>query len=122
MKKIYNTDININNLESEVELFGWVAKKRNLGGLIFVDLRDKSGIIQLVFNPDFKDYDLANNLKNEYVIKVCGKVVKRESTNPNLKTGEIEVLVSNLEILNESEEIPFVLTDDTTALEDTFKT
>ncbi len=119
MKKVYNTDISIKDLEKEVELYGWVAKKRNLGGLIFIDLRDNTGIVQLVFNPEFKDYDAASNLKNEYVIRVKGSVSKRESANERLKTGEIEVIVSELEVLNTSEEIPFVLTDDTTALEDT---
>ena len=119
MKQIQNTDITIKNVGEEVELYGWVLKTRNLGGLIFVDLRDRSGIIQLVFHPDFKEYEEATNLKNEYVIRVKGKVEKRENANKNLKTGEIEVIVSELERLNISKEIPFLLTEDTTALEDT---
>lgn len=119
MKQIQNTDITIKNVGEEVELYGWVLKTRNLGGLIFVDLRDRSGIIQLVFHPEFKDYEEASNLKNEYVIRVKGTVEKRENANKNLKTGEIEVIVSEFERLNTSKEIPFLLTDDTTALEDT---
>lgn len=118
MKK-NNTDFNINNVDEVVTLYGWVSKKRNLGGLIFVDLRDRSGIIQLVINPDTTCYEIAESLKNEYVIKAKGKVIKRQSVNSNLKTGEIEVVVDELEILNTSKEIPFSITDDTTALEDT---
>lgn len=119
MKQIQNTDITIKNVGEEVELYGWVLKTRNLGGLIFIDLRDRSGIIQLVFHPEFKDYELASTLRNEYVIRIKGTVEKRENANKNLKTGEIEVIVSELERLNTSKEIPFLLTDDTTALEDT---
>ena len=118
MKK-NNTSYNINNIDEEVELYGWVSKSRNLGGLIFIDLRDRSGIIQLVVNPNNKDYEKATTLRNEYVIKVKGVIKKRESVNSNLKTGEIEVVVNDLEILNTSKEIPFMITDNTTALEDT---
>lgn len=118
MKK-NNTDFNIKNVDEIVTLYGWVSKKRNLGGLIFIDLRDRSGIIQLVVNPDTTCYGVAESLKNEYVIKITGKVVKRENANNNLKTGEIEVIVNELEILNTAKEIPFSITDDTTALEDT---
>ena len=118
MKK-NNTDFNIKNINEIVTLYGWVSKKRNLGGLIFIDLRDRSGIIQLVVNPDTPCYSIAESLKNEYVIKVTGKIVKRENVNNNLKTGEIEVTVDELEILNTAKEIPFSITDDTTALEDT---
>ena len=119
MKKLQNTDVNIEMLNKEVELYGWVNKKRNLGGLIFIDLRDKSGIIQVIVNPNNANYELASTLKNEYVIKVHGKVTKREKANPNLKTGEIEIEATNLEIINTSIETPFEINDNTTALEDT---
>lgn len=119
MKKMENTDITIKNVNEEVELYGWVLKIRNLGGLLFVDLRDRSGIIQLVFHPDFKDYEKASSLKSEYVIHVKGTVCKREVANKNLKTGEIEVVVDHLDLINTSKEIPFALTEDTTALEET---
>ncbi len=119
MKKIKNAEISIKNIGEEVELYGWVFKSRNLGGLIFIDLRDRSGIIQLVFDPDFKEYEQASNLKSEYVIQIKGIVRKRETINPNLKTGEVEVFVHELTLLNKSKEIPFLLTEDTTALEDT---
>ena len=119
MKQIFNTEVNINNVGETLEFLGWVSKVRNLGGLIFIDLRDRSGIIQLVVNPENEYYDIANNIKNEYVIKASGIIVKRDSVNPNIPTGEIEVNVSYLEILSKSKEIPFQITDNTTALEDT---
>ena len=119
MKKTHNNNFNINNVGEVVELYGWVMKKRNLGGLVFIDLRDRSGIIQLVVRPENKNYDKASELKNEYVIKAIGKIVKRESINKNIDTGEIEVEVDELEVLNTSREIPFELKNDTTAIEDT---
>ena len=119
MKLNNNGSFNIKNVGQVVTLYGWVAKKRNLGGLIFIDLRDRSGIIQLVIKPENNCYSLALNLKNEYVIKVVGKITERESKNLNLATGEIEVIVDNLEVLNTSIDIPFSITDDTTALEET---
>ena len=114
-----SVDYNINNVGDVVTLNGWVAKVRNLGGVIFIDLRDRSGIMQLVIKPESPIYDLANTLHNEYVISIKGKIVKRESVNKNIPTGEIEVEVCDLKLLNKSLEIPFALTDDTTALEDT---
>ena len=119
MKITNNNNFNINNVGENVTLYGWVAKKRNLGGLIFIDLRDRSGIIQLVVKPENKFYKIAETLKSEYVIKVEGVITERESKNNNIDTGEIEVIVNNLEILNTSIELPFTITDDTTALEDT---
>ena len=118
MKVNNNTDFNIKNVGEIVTLYGWVAKKRNLGGLIFIDLRDRSGIIQLVVKPDNKYYDLSESLKNEYVIKVVGNITERESKNKNLLTGDIEVIIDELEVLNTSIDLPFNL-NDTTALEDT---
>ena len=119
MKKFNNGEFNIKNVGEEVELFGWVQKKRNLGGLIFIDLRDKSGIIQIVVRPEQEFYDLASSFKNESVIRVVGKIVERESKNKNIPTGEVEVAVSELELLTTSEDIPFEIVDDTKALEDT---
>ena len=110
---------NIKNVGEEVTLYGWVAKVRNLGGLVFIDLRNRVGIMQVVVRPENKYYDVALSLKNEYVIKVEGKIVERESKNSKLETGEIEVDVNKLELINKSKEIPFMITDDTTALEDT---
>ena len=119
MEKVYNTTINMKSLGQTVTLEGWVQKKRDLGGLIFIDLRDRSGLIQLVINPQNKFYELANTLKSEYIIKVVGKVVERTSKNPHLETGDIEIEVENLEILNTCLELPFTIEDNTNALEDT---
>ena len=116
--KINNTSIGLKNVSEEVTLYGWVNKKRNLGGLIFIDLRDRSGIIQLTVNPDSDVYKIASTLKNEYVIKVTGKVIERQNKNKNLKTGDIEVLVDRIDILNRSDDLPFDL-NNVTALEDT---
>ena len=110
---------NINNVGEEVEVNGWVSKIRNLGGLVFIDLRNRVGIIQAVVKPENKYYEIASNLKNEYVIKVSGKIVERENKNSNMETGDIEIDVNYLELINKSKEIPFMITNDTTALEDT---
>jgi len=119
MKKHKNTEFNIQNVGESVVLEGWVAKKRNLGGLIFIDLRDRSGIIQLVVRPEEKDYDLASSLKTESVIRVEGKIVERESKNLKIPTGEIEVIVEKLEVFSMAHDLPFEISEDTTALEDT---
>ncbi len=97
----YCTALNKENIGNVVTLSGWIQKRRDLGGLIFVDLRDRSGIMQIVFDKDvseaaFKD---AENLGSEYVITVKGKIYERESKNPNMPTGEIEIFAEELEIL-----------------------
>lgn len=96
-----------------VMLKGWVDRRRDLGELIFIDLRDASGIVQLVFNPVYsKDsLEIAEKLRSEYVIEVEGKVIKRdaETINPNVATGEIEVTVSDISIINKSKNLPFLL-------------
>jgi len=96
-----------------VMLKGWVDRRRDLGELIFIDLRDASGIVQLVFNPVYsKDsLEIAEKLRSEYVIQVEGKVIKRdaETINPNVATGEIEVTVSDISIINKSKNLPFLL-------------
>ena len=119
MKKYNNAEFNINNVDCNVTLFGWVSKKRNLGGLLFIDLRDRSGIIQLVVRPDNDFYNIATNLKNESVIKVSGVIKERENKNKNIPTGDVEVIVSDLTLLSEANDLPFEITDETTALEDT---
>ena len=119
MKKNYNTDFNIKNVNEKVTLYGWVQKKRDLGGLTFIDLRDRSGIIQLVVRPEDEAHSIVTTLKNEAVIKVEGTISERESKNTKIPTGEIEVLVEKMELINNSIDIPFEITNDTTALEDT---
>ena len=110
---------NINNIGEKITIKGWVSKVRNLGGLVFIDLRNRAGIIQVVVRPENKYYNLANDLKSEYVIKIIGTIVERESKNPKLETGDIEVNAEILELITTSKEIPFTITNDTTALEDT---
>ena len=119
MKKYNNGEFNIKNVGETVELYGWVQKKRDLGGLVFVDLRDRSGIIQLIVRPENKYYDVATSLKTESVIRAVGTINERENKNPKLPTGEIEVIVDELELINQSIDIPFEISDNTTALEDT---
>ncbi len=104
-------------LDQEVVLKGWVQKRRNLGNLIFVDLRDREGIVQLVFNPevDADVHKLAESLRSEFVVEVIGKVKARKTANPNLKTGAIEVEVNALKILNKAKTAPFDIDDNITA-------
>ena len=110
---------NIENVGEEVTLTGWVSKVRNLGGLVFIDLRNRAGIMQVVVRPENEYYDVAESLKNEYVIEVTGKIVERESKNTKIATGDIEVEVSKLILINKSKEVPFAIQDETNALEDT---
>lgn len=101
----------------EVVLKGWVQKRRDLGGLIFIDVRDRAGIVQTVFNPDISEEALkiAETLRNEYVIEIKGLVIEREekTKNPNLKTGAIEVQVVEVNIINEAKNPPFTIEDET---------
>lgn len=119
MKTLENASLSIKNIGQTVELYGWVSKKRDLGGLVFIDLRDRSGIIQLVVDPSNANYELASSLKSEYVIRAIGTIKKREKENLQLKTGEIEVIVNELELINKAMDTPFEISDNTTALEDT---
>ncbi|ABD99663.1 aspartate--tRNA ligase [Ligilactobacillus salivarius] len=109
-------------LDQEVCLKGWVQKRRNLGNLIFVDLRDIEGIVQLVFSQEFNPEALkvAEQLRSEYVIEVKGKVVARgeKAINPNMRTGKVEVEVSDIEILNKAKTTPFDIADDINASDD----
>ncbi len=118
MKEIKNNSLRLSDVSRNVTLYGWVAKKRDLGGVCFIDLRDRSGIVQLVAREG-EVYDIASSLKSESVLKVNGVVMERESKNPNMETGDIEVELSSIEVLNSSNDLPFEITDDTTALEDT---
>ncbi|MDY5246992.1 MAG: aspartate--tRNA ligase [Ligilactobacillus salivarius] len=109
-------------LDQEVCLKGWVQKRRNLGNLIFIDLRDIEGIVQLVFSQEFNPEALkvAEQLRSEYVIEVKGKVVARgeKAINPNMRTGKVEVEVSDIEILNKAKTTPFDIADDINASDD----
>ena len=106
--------MNIKNVEEEVVLNGWVAKQRSLGGLIFVDLRDKTGIVQITFDDTIPKevFDQAEALRSEYVIGIKGIVKERAAKNPNLPTGEIEVFAKELVLYSESETPPIYIKDD----------
>lgn len=110
---------NLSNVSEIVTIKGWVSKVRNLGGLVFIDLRNRSGITQVVVRPESACYETALELKNEYVIEVEGKVVERENKNTKILSGEIEIEASNLILINKAKEIPFAISDETNALEDT---
>ena len=112
MRTHFCGELNKSFLEEKVELCGWVNRRRDHGGVIFLDLRDKKGIAQVVINPDTKEtFKLAESVRNEFVLKVSGKVIARASDmiNKKIPTGEIEVLAGNIEILNTSKPIPFQL-------------
>ena len=105
----------------EVEVYGWVHRRRDHGGVIFLDVRDHSGILQVVFDPDYKDsFEVADSVRNEYVLRATGRVRKRPagSENPDMVTGEVEVLGSDLEVLNEAKTPPFQLDEYSEAGED----
>ncbi len=108
-------ELNQNNAGQEVVLCGWVSKRRDHGGLIFVDLRDRSGIVQIVADPDTagSSFKIAEDIRNEYVIKVAGKVRMRdeETVNENLATGHIEVVATEIEVLNKAKTPPFYIQD-----------
>lgn len=121
-ERIYAGILNGSNVEQHVLLKGWVQKRRDLGGLIFIDLRDKSGLIQVVFNPDHSRdaLETAETIRSEYVIEIEGTVVKRdeETVNPHMKTGDIEVIATAIHVLNKSKTPPFLIKDDSDTAED----
>lgn len=113
----HNGDLRLENVNEHVELVGWVAKKRNFGQLVFIDLRDRSGICQLVFDESMSE--ALKDVRNEYVLSVSGTVLQRKDANPDLKTGEIEVKVEKFKIINKAKTTPLIIADETDALEDT---
>lgn len=115
IRTCFNTDLTLNDVGKEVTLVGWAAKRRNLGQLLFIDLRDRSGIIQVLVN----DTTNIPDIRNEYVIQVVGTVNKKEVPNKNLKTGEIEILAKEIKVINKAKNPPIIIEDNTDALEDT---
>ncbi|MEK6530974.1 MAG: aspartate--tRNA ligase [Deltaproteobacteria bacterium] len=115
-------DVGEQHLGQGVRLAGWVQRRRDHGGLIFVDLRDRTGIVQLVFNPGHNSvvHAKAHTLRSEFVVAAKGVISKRPAgtENPNLKTGGIEVIIDELKILNDCKELPFVLEDETDVAEE----
>ena len=118
----YAGNITEEYLNQTVTVKGWVAKRRNLGGLIFIDLRDREGIVQIVVNPETAAADVAeaaDKARNEFVLEVTGKVVERASKNDKIKTGGIEIEATAIEILSTSKTTPFEIKDDVEVLDDT---
>lgn len=117
----YCGNITTKYLNQAVNLYGWVQRVRNLGNLIFIDLRDRAGIVQIVVNQDSGKELMATaqKLGSEYVLQVKGKVVKRSSVNPEMKTGEVEVGATQIIILNAAKNPPFEIKDDLNASEQT---
>jgi aspartyl-tRNA synthetase len=116
-------ELTVKNIGQTVSLCGWLARSRDLGGMTFIDLRDRYGITQLVFNPDTKVgasmdthkelCEQARKLGREFVLRATGKVSERSNKNPKMSTGDIEIIVEKLEVLNESKTPPFTIEDDT---------
>ena len=118
MKSHYNEDLTIQDIDKEVTLSGWVSAVRDLGGIIFIELRDKTGFFQVVADPQINPdvHAVFSKLKDEYVIQVKGKISKRppETYNAELKTGEIEMYPSEVKIFSEAKLLPFELSSDDT--------
>ncbi|HQY28197.1 MAG TPA: OB-fold nucleic acid binding domain-containing protein, partial [Burkholderiaceae bacterium] len=115
MRSCYAGQVSAGHLDQVVTLFGWVHRRRDHGGVIFIDLRDREGLAQVVCDPDRAQvFEVAERVRNEYCVKVVGKVRRRPegTVNPNIRSGEIEVLCQEIEILNPSVTPPFQLDDE----------
>lgn len=116
MKQYNNGEFRKKDIGKKYTVYGWVNKRRDMGGVIFVDLRDRSGFLQVVLNRGFlkSDFEVAESLKNEYCIKVEGELIARtdDMINPKIPTGEVELMVENLTILSEAEPVPFNIYED----------
>lgn len=110
-----NTELSLKDVGRQVTLVGWVSKRRNLGSLLFIDLRDRSGLIQIMVKDDV----VIPDVRNEYVIQVQGVVSKRETANPKMATGEIEIIAQHIELVNSAKTTPLIIADETDALEET---
>ena len=111
----YNGELRASDAGKKVTLVGWVSNRRNLGSLLFIDLRDNTGIVQLIA----LDPEKIPDVRNEYVVQVKGSVRKKEVPNPKIPTGEIEVVIEDLKVINKADNPPFIIADKTDALEDT---
>lgn len=110
----YCGNITTDYLDQEVTVKGWVQKRRDLGGLIFIDLRDRAGIIQIVFDPERNkaQWEIADQVRGEYVLEVTGTVNRRSSVNPNIKTGDVEIIADDIRILNTAKTTPIEINND----------
>ncbi|HEV3483173.1 MAG TPA: amino acid--tRNA ligase-related protein, partial [Candidatus Acidoferrales bacterium] len=117
----YCGDLRAADADADVVLMGWVHRRRDLGQLIFIDLRDRAGIAQIVFNKELhpEAHAKAEDLRSEFVVAVEGRVIRRQKSNPEIATGEVEVVASRLHILNNSKTPPFLIEDEVTASEET---
>ncbi|MCA1009783.1 aspartate--tRNA ligase [Halobacillus halophilus] len=122
MERVQSGSLRKDHLGQEVTLKGWVQKRRDLGGLIFIDLRDRSGLVQVVFNPETSEEALntAENVRSEYVLEIMGEVVARDekTINPSIGTGEIEVVAHSVTILNKAKTPPFMIEEQSEVSED----
>lgn len=109
MRTNYCGELNKDNIDQTVEICGWVNRRRDHGGVIFLDMRDKRGIAQVVINPDNEDFSVAEGIRNEFVLKITGQVIARGEglSNPKLASGDIEIVAKNIKILNTSKPVPF---------------
>ena len=114
-RTMHNGELRLSDVGKEVTLLGWVANRRNLGSLVFIDLRDASGTVQLIA----KDPSILPDIRNEYVVEARGLVEKKDVPNPALKTGEIEVTLHSLKVISKANLTPFIIADKTDALEET---
>lgn len=112
-----NGELRLSHVGDNVELIGWVAKKRNLGALVFIDLRDRYGITQVIFDESFEER--LKEVKNEYILQVKGSVIERSSKNPKMPTGDIEIQAKEFQIINTAKLTPMIVADETDALEET---
>ena len=117
----YCGDLRATDADKDVVLMGWVHRRRDLGQLIFIDLRDRAGIAQIVFNKELNPeaHAKAEDLRSEFVVAVEGRVIRRQKSNPEIPTGEVEVVATRLHILNNSKTPPFLIEDEVTASEET---
>ena len=121
-RSMYAGRVRAEHIGQEITLKGWVARRRDLGGLIFIDLRDREGIMQLVINPEKVSAEVmatAESLRSEYVIEVTGQVAAREQANDKLATGAVELNVTALTVLNTAKTTPFEIKDGIEANDDT---
>ena len=114
-RTMHNGELRLSDVGKEVTLLGWVANRRNLGSLVFIDLRDASGTVQLIA----KDPSILPDIRNDYVVEARGVVEKKDVPNPALKTGEIEVTLHSLKVISKANLTPFIIADKTDALEET---
>ena len=117
----YAGALRASDADKDVVLMGWVHRRRDLGQLIFIDLRDRAGIAQIVFNKELhpEAHAKAEELRSEYVVAVEGRILRRQKPNPEIPTGEVEVMAERLHILNNAKTPPFQIEEEVTASEET---